>query len=113
MPCIETKVNIEISKQKEEELTREFGKAITIIGKSENWLMLSFEDNCRLAFKGKSDMPIAYVEVKYFGSVDNSSCEMLSKALFDILKRVLDIDPGNAYIKYEAVENWGWNGTNF
>lgn len=113
MPCIETKVNIAISKEKEEALTREFGKAVTALGKTENWLMLSFEDNCRLAFKGKSDMSIAFVEVKFYGSANSSSCEKMSESIFSILKKELDIDPANAYVKYEATENWGWNGSNF
>lgn len=114
MPCIETKVNITISKEKEEAMIRDFGKSIGALdGKTENWLMLSFEDNCRLAFKGKTDMPIAFVEVKFYGSANSSSCEKMSEAIFAILKKELDIDPANAYVKYEATENWGWNGRNF
>ena len=40
MPCIETKVNVKIPKEKEESIKSKFGKAIEIIGKSESWLMV-------------------------------------------------------------------------
>ena len=48
MPFINTKVTTEITKEKEEVLKAELGKAITLIGKGEAYLMLGFEDNCRL-----------------------------------------------------------------
>ena len=65
MPYISTHTNIEITKEKEETITKRLGKAIEIIpGKTEEWLMVSFEDNLSLYFKGKTNQPIAFVEVK-------------------------------------------------
>ena len=46
MPFINTNTNIEISKEQEITLKEKLGKAIEILGKSEGWLMLSFEDKC-------------------------------------------------------------------
>ena len=69
MPFINTKVNVEISEEKEKELKERLGKAIEIIpGKSEQWLMLGFEDNIRLYFRGDNNCKIAFVEVKVFGN---------------------------------------------
>ena len=52
MPCIQTKVNVPLSAEQKEVLKTELGKAISLIpGKSENWLMLTFEDNCSIFFR--------------------------------------------------------------
>jgi len=114
MPFIQTKVNIKISKQKEEILKIKFGKAIELIpGKSEKWLMLSFEDQKNLYFKGTNKPGIAFVEVKLFGKADNAAYEKMTEAITNIINLELKISPENIYIKYEEVSHWGWNGSNF
>lgn len=114
MPFISTKVNIKLSPENIDSLKREFGQAISILpGKSENYLMLSFEDNCTLFFRGSSESPIAFVEVKLFGRASANSYEKLTQKLTSILNDVLNIPPANIYIKYEETEYWGWNGANF
>ena len=89
-------------------------RAISILsGKSERWLMLSFEDKCHLYFQGNNSNPIAYVEVKVFGRIDYSQSNKLTAKICEIFGDVLDIAASNVYIKYEEVEMWGWNGGNF
>ncbi|MBQ7549458.1 MAG: hypothetical protein IJT03_07120 [Clostridia bacterium] len=114
MPMILTKTNIEISAEKELELKAAFGKAIeTLSGKSENWLMLSFEDNCRLWFKGNNDAPVAFIMVQVYGKIDYSQSSKLTGKLCSLMSESLGIDPQNVYVKYEEVEMWGWNSSNF
>lgn len=114
MPYISTKTNIAISKEKEVIIKEKLGKAIGIIpGKSETWLMLSFEENSSLYFQGKNDTPIAFVEVKLFGKADNDSYNKLTSEITSILKEELAIEPGKIYVKYEEVSHWGYNGHNF
>jgi phenylpyruvate tautomerase PptA (4-oxalocrotonate tautomerase family) len=114
MPYISTKTNIEITKEKETTIKEKLGKAIELIpGKSERWLMLSFEDNASLYFQGKSDGGIAFVEVKLFGSASSSAYDKLTAAITDILKEELGLSPDKVYVKYEEVSNWGYNGNNF
>ena len=65
MPFINLKTTAEISKENEEQLKADFGKKIALIpGKSESWLMLNFEDKCRMAFRGESNPDIAMIEVE-------------------------------------------------
>ena len=53
MPFINSKVTIKISAEKEEAIKQKLGQAIAIIpGKSEGWLMVGFEDEYTLYFKG-------------------------------------------------------------
>ncbi|MBH1941620.1 hypothetical protein I5677_12025 [Mobilitalea sibirica] len=113
MPYISTKTNLEITKEKENVLKQKLGKAIELIpGKSEAWLMLSFEDKVNLYFKGQSDQGIAFVEIKLFGSANSGIYDKMTAAITDILKEELSIAPSQIYVRYEETKNWGWNGSN-
>lgn len=113
MPFINTRTSAEISKEQEILLKEKMGKAISLIGKSESWLMLNFEDNCRLYFKGDNSKNMAIIEVALFGKANNSQYDALTEKLTEEVSEVLKIDPSNVYIKYEEVEYWGYNGFNF
>ena len=113
MPFINTKTSAEISKEQEIQLKEKMGSAIKLIGKSESWLMLNFEDNCRLYFKGDNSKDMAIAEVALFGKASDSQYDALTEALTNDISSVLNIDPANIYVKYEEVDHWGYNGFNF
>jgi hypothetical protein len=114
MPFIQTKVNVKIEKEQEQRIKEKLGKAISLIpGKSENWLMLNFEDQCNMYFKGSNQKPLAFVEVKLYGKASSDAYNKLTAAICDILQEELNIASDCCYVKYEEVANWGWNGSNF
>lgn len=114
MPFIETKTNTRISEDAEADLRKKFGEAIACLpGKSEEWLMLSFEDGCRMAFRGKADGALAMVEVKIFGRSTKAAYDRLTAKITEILGEVLHIPATGVYVKYEEVDHWGYNGSNF
>lgn len=114
MPFINSKISVKITKEQEETIKSKLGEAISIIpGKSENWLMVGFEDQYSLYFKGQALEKLAFVEVKIFGSANSAIYEKLTSAICNIYEEVLSIPPNNIYVKYEEVSNWGWNGSNF
>ena len=114
MPFINLKTSAKISAENEAILRKEFGKIITLIpGKTEAWLMLNFEDNCRLYFKGDNSKDMAIAEVALFGKASDSQYDALTEALTNDISSVLNIDPANIYVKYEEVDHWGYNGFNF
>ena len=113
MPMIHTRVNRPISQEQEKRLAKELGSAIELIGKSEQWLMLQFDDNCRLYFKGDSQKPLAFVNVKLFGGAGKQAYERLTAKITQILSDVLLISPDGVYVEYDETEHWGWNGSNF
>ena len=81
MPFIRTSLNITLSASQEEALKKRFGEAIACIpGKSENWLMLEFSDNCRMWFKGEQ-APMAMVDVSIFGGASPEAYEALTAKL--------------------------------
>ena len=111
MPCIQTKTNVEITPQTEKALKSKFGKAIELLpGKSESWLMLSFEGGSHLYFKGTEE-PAAFVDVEIFGKADKASYGRLTASITEILGKELSIDPARIYVHYGETENWGWNGS--
>ncbi len=113
MPFIQTKVNRPISQEQEKLLAREMGKAIELLGKSEEWLMLQFEDCCRLYFKGDSQKPLAFVNVKLLGRAGEENYQRLTGRITEVLSDVLSIPADGIYVEYDETGHWGWNGSNF
>ncbi len=113
MPFINTKYSAEITAEQETELKTKLGKAIEILGKTEAWLMLGFEQNCSLYFKGEKSTKIAFAEVSLLGDAPRASYEKLTAELCSIYGDVLGVPSDKVYVKYSPTENWGWNNINF
>lgn len=112
MPCIQTKANVAIPPEKETAIKTRLGQAIELLpGKSEHWLMLTFEENAHVYFQGDGETPAAFVEVHVFGTLSPGPCGKLAGAVCEILHEELDIDPARIYVKFEATPHWGWNGS--
>lgn len=98
---------------KAESIKAKFGKAIEAFpGKSEGWLMLSFADETTMYFKGSAE-PCAIAEVSLYGSVNPAAANNMTAQITDILSSELSIAPARIYVKYDGIDNWGWNGGNF
>lgn len=114
MPFIGSKISVKISKEKETIIKEKLGKAIELIpGKSETFLMVGFEDEYSLYLAGEKLEKGAFVEVKIFGKASKDSYEKLTAEICKIYEEELQIPQNKIYVKYEEVENWGWNGRNF
>lgn len=114
MPYINTTVSTSISKESQTSIKTKLGKAISLIpGKTESWLMLSFNENKDMYFKGSNEKPLAYVTVSLFGSASDSAYDALTAEITKIIHEELAIDPACIYVKYEEISHWGWNGVNF
>lgn len=118
MPFINSKVTVKISPEKEERIKQRLGQAIGIIpGKSESWLMVGFEDEYTLYFKGNKCEKAAFVEVKVYGSSDSFShagavFDNMTAEICKIYEEELGIPAASIYIAYQMIEDWGWNGRN-
>ncbi len=114
MPFIDSKVSVKITKEQEVELKSRLGEAISIIpGKSEGWLMTGFQDEYHLYFRGEDSEPMAFIEVRMFGSSDKTAFRAMTAEITKIFGDVLGIAADHMYIKYSATMDWGWNGSNF
>ena len=109
MPFIKSKVSCPVTHQQEQELKARLGRAIKMIpGKSEDYLLLEFEDNCRLCIAGrKASQSLAYIEAAVFGSENHTGYDAFTAEITGAFQNVLGIQPGNIYIKYEDITAWG------
>ena len=110
MPFIKTSTNISIDHSKKEILKDRLGRAISIMGKPESYLMLEFDDNREMYFSGSND-PLAFVDVKVLGNANNTN-EMTGE-ITNILSQELNIPANRIYIAYKDYSDWGYNGSNF
>lgn len=109
MPFINSKISVKLTKEKEQIVKEKLGKAIELIpGKTEEMLMVGFEDNYKLYFKGETLEKGAFVQVKIYGKASKEAYDKLTTAICDIFNEVLAIPVDKIYINYEEVENWGW-----
>ena len=112
MPFINSKITKKITREDEAVVKEKLGRAIELIpGKSETWLMVNFEPESHLYFKGSND--IAYVEVSVFGNEHKEAFNNWTAEITKIFHEVLGIEPERIYVKYETTTSWGWNGGNF
>lgn len=113
MPFINSKITVAVPQEKRDVLKAELGKAISIMGKPESYLMLGFEDNYDLYFGGKKLDKGAFVSVQVLGNVDSSQSDKMTARICEIFGKELGI-PGDAiYVAYSGTKDWGWNGSNF
>lgn len=113
MPFIQIKTNQKILPDKQETIKKELGEKISLLGKSESWLMIELEQQCCMYFKGKADKPMAMVEVTIYGKASSEQYEKLTQAITKLLQIELEIVPEKIYISYTETQNFGWNGNNF
>ncbi len=114
MPFIEVKTNTAIAKESELAIKSEIAKLLaeSFPGKTENWLMLDFAENCRMYFSG-SDKPCAMVRIALFGHGSGKSFDKMTAGVCSLIESRLAIPADRVYVKYEEVSHWGWNGGNF
>ena len=111
MPFIVSKVNVHVSEEQELALKTRLGKAIELVpGKSEEYLLLSFEDNCRLWLRGENDRPMAYLTVSVFGNESHAGYREFTAAVTDIYHDLLEVAPEDCYIKIDDISAWGVSG---
>lgn len=113
MPFINAKFSDTVSPEKELALKTALGEAITLLGKSERYLMVQIQDGCRLYFGGDNSAPTAFFDVSLLHSAPKASYEKLTARLCDIAKEVMDVDGDRVYVKFEETENWGYDSRMF
>ncbi|MBQ8984107.1 MAG: hypothetical protein IJ079_11035 [Lachnospiraceae bacterium] len=113
MPFIESKITVKVSEEKRETIKARLGQEISLIGKSENFLMVGFEDDYCLYMAGNKLEKGAYVAVRIYGGASSDAYDKLTGAICRIFEEELDIPARNVYVSYIGTKDWGWNGGNF
>lgn len=113
MPFIENKISVKLDEEQKNTIKSRLGKAITLLGKTETYLMVGFEDGYELYLGGKKLERGAFVSVSVYAKSVPSGCEKMTAEICRILNEVAAIPSECVYVTYSALENWGWNGYNF
>ena len=114
MPYIDLKTTAKITKEKEIDLKAAFGEAISLIpGKSERWLMVKLDGECKMFLAGDNQDDVAMVEIDIFGSATDAAYDALTARITDIINEEINIPKDRIYVKYEEIDTWGYNGANF
>lgn len=112
MPYIKTTANVAIASAKMDAIKSQLGKDVSLLGKSESWLMVDFCENSPLFFKGTRE-PAAMVSVDLYGAAGADAYTKMTGAITKLLVAELGISADRIFVKYQAYENWGWSGNNF
>lgn len=113
MPFIDSKITVEVSQEKREVLKSELGKAVSLIGKPESFLMVGFEDNYDLYMAGNKLEKGAYVSVSLLGNASKSAYENMTAKICELYEKELGIPGSAVYVTYHGISDWGWDGRNF
>ena len=107
MPFINSKISVALTDAQEQEIKSRLGQAITAIpGKSESWLMVGFEPEYKLYFRGSKDQPMAMVEVSVYGSENPSAFSKLTGEICKIFEDVLGIRSEERRVGKECRSRW-------
>lgn len=111
MPFIIARVSTNVTKEQETELKSRLGRAIELVpGKSEEYLLLGFEDNYHLYLRGDNSEPTAYIEASIFGNEGHFGYKEFTGEVTRIFNNVLGIAPDRIYIKFSDITAWGVSG---
>lgn len=113
MPFIDSKITVPVSNEKKEKIKAELGKALSVMHKTETYLMVGIADKYDLWFGGKKLDKGAFVSVDVLGTPSSDDCVKMTGEICSILKKELDIPGESVYVKYGGTKDWGWNGSNF
>lgn len=111
MPFINIRTNLMVNDNAKLAIKSALGEAIATIGKSEQWLMVSFEQQTYMYFRGEN-VPMAMVEVSMYGSASPEALNELTHIITTLISDTLYIDDKRIYVSYMMTPYWGWNGSN-
>lgn len=114
MPYINSRLTLKLSEEDKETLKTQMGKIVSEIpGKSEEWLMISFDDDKTIYFRGKEMEKAAFIEVKIAGTTEREYKNKVTNLLCSLYETKLNIPKHNIFITFSEVLDWGWNGELF
>jgi phenylpyruvate tautomerase PptA (4-oxalocrotonate tautomerase family) len=111
MPVINLNLSVRLTEAQREAIKGELGQHIALIpGKSEEYLMVLYNDGQLLSFRGQWDLPCGYVDVRMKGDIDQTHKTDLANAIFDLLETTAHIPREQLYISFLDYEYFGSRG---
>ena len=113
MPFIDSKITVPVTPEKKEAIKAKLGQAVSVIHKTESYLMVGIESDYDLWLAGKKLDKGAYVSVSLYGKASSDDYSKMTGKICEILNEELGIDSSSVYVTYHPIPDWGWNGSNF
>ena len=114
MPLLAIDTNVEVAADRRPVLLQRFSSSVAdILGKPEQYVMVSYRFNKDMLFAGNAD-PLAYMQLKSLGLPSERTPE-LSSLLSQLAGELLEVPAALVYIEFADPQRhmWGWNGTTF
>ena len=114
MPLLSLTTNTSLTDTRQDEFLTSLSRTVaTMLGKSEDYVMVQASFSARLAFAGNTQ-PAAYIELKSIGLPGDKTAEF-SEILCNAVTGALEIPPQRIYIEFSDAPRhmWGWNGRTF
>jgi len=113
VPFINIRISKTITREQELTLKNGLGKAIELVpGKSEKYLLLTFQDNVHIYLRGDDSQPVAFIEANIFGNENHAGYEEFSAAVCKLFAETLEITPDHIYINFSDIPDWSVAGMN-
>ncbi|EPY23717.1 macrophage migration inhibitory factor-like protein [Strigomonas culicis] len=113
MPLFETKVSAKLDDASKASLYNGYKKVCSeVIGKPDQFLMVTFEDGADMFFQDTRD-PCAYVNVKLFGKLSSAVANKATAEITALITKFCSVPSGRIYVSFFGTEQWGWSGRNF
>lgn len=110
MPFINVKTSAKLSDEQIGQIVKDMGQAITAFpGKTEAYLMVNVEPDCKLYFKGNNDGKTAFVDVAIFGNSSKEYCGLFTEKVCDVLEKTAGVPSDRCYVKFEFNTMWGYD----
>ncbi|MFV0394514.1 MAG: tautomerase family protein [Coprobacillaceae bacterium] len=110
MPFISLTTNRKLTLQQEVTIKEELGKLISIIpNKSEDVLMLHFEDNQIMYYQGK-DSSCMMMAISLYNTAPLEAKQKFVQEVTKMIEEVANISIANQYLSFQEFPNWGKNG---
>ncbi len=111
MPYIRLSVTQKLSDEKQTELTRGLGEALSVIpGKDARGLIIDLEDGKTMFVGGNRQDNFVFADVRYFSNFEYHIKKQFTQAVLKVFEKVLGTTPDKAFLTITEYNNWGGFG---
>lgn len=115
MPFVDAKITMPVSSAERDAIKSGLGRAVSVFGKGESYLMVGIDDEYSLWLGGRKLEKGAFVSVSLIGDTPDDACSKFTAKICDLLRQELGIPGDCVYVTYHPMKGtrWGWNGDTF
>ena len=111
MPYIRLSISQKLTQEKQEDVVRELGKAISVFpGKDERGLIVDLEDGKTIYVGGVKQDNMAFIDVRYYSNFPYQVKKEFTASVFEALNRVLGTSTERMSLTITEYNSWGGFG---